>query len=76
MRLSELSVKRPVAATMIIVALVILGGVSLFRLPVELFPRMTFPLAAVTVQSPGTGPEVIENMITRPLEEILGTANR
>ncbi|MBL0387735.1 efflux RND transporter permease subunit [Tumebacillus sp. ITR2] len=75
MRLSELSVKRPVAATMIIVALVILGGVSLFRLPVELFPRMTFPLAAVTVQSPGTGPEVIENMITRPLEEILGTAN-
>jgi HAE1 family hydrophobic/amphiphilic exporter-1 len=75
MRLSELSVKRPVAAAMIIVALVILGGVSLFRLPVELFPRMTFPLAAVTVQSPGTGPEVIETMITRPLEEILGTAN-
>ncbi|KEO84464.1 efflux RND transporter permease subunit [Tumebacillus flagellatus] len=75
MRLSELSVKRPVAATMIIIALVILGGVSLFRLPVELFPSMTFPLAAVTVQSPGTGPEVIETMITRPLEEILGTAN-
>ncbi|PWK14341.1 efflux RND transporter permease subunit [Tumebacillus permanentifrigoris] len=75
MRLSELSVKRPVAAVMIIVALVILGGVSLFRLPVELFPRMTFPLAAVTVQSAGTGPEVIETMITRPLEEILGTAN-
>lgn len=75
MRSSELSVKRPVAATMIIVALVILGGVSLFRLPVELFPRMTFPLAAVTVQSPGSGPEVIESMITRPLEEMLGTAN-
>lgn len=75
MRLSELSVKRPVAATMIIVALVILGGVSLFKLPVELFPRMTFPLAAVTVESPGTGPHVLEQMVTRPLEEILGTAN-
>ncbi|MCX7568986.1 efflux RND transporter permease subunit [Tumebacillus sp. DT12] len=75
MRLSELSVKRPVAAAMIIVALVILGGVSLFKLPVELFPRMTFPIAAVTLQSPGSGPEVLENMITRPLEEILGTAN-
>jgi len=75
MRLSELSVKRPVAATMIIVALVILGGVSLFKLPVELFPRMTFPIAAVTVQSPGTGPDVLERMVTRPLEEILGTTN-
>ncbi|HEU4964148.1 MAG TPA: efflux RND transporter permease subunit, partial [Bacilli bacterium] len=75
MRLSELSVKRPVAATMILVALVILGGVSLFKLPVELFPRMTFPLAAVTVESPGTGPDVLERMVTRPLEEILGTTN-
>lgn len=75
MNLSQLSVKRPVAATMIIVALVILGTVSLFRLPLELFPRMTFPLAAVTVQSPGTAPEVLEQMVTRPLEEILGTTN-
>ncbi|ARU63067.1 hypothetical protein CBW65_20370 [Tumebacillus avium] len=75
MKLSELSVKRPVAATMIIVALVILGGVSLFKLPVELFPRMTFPLAAVTVQSPGSAPDVLEQMVTRPLEEILGTTN-
>jgi hydrophobic/amphiphilic exporter-1 (mainly G- bacteria), HAE1 family len=75
MRFSELSVKRPVAATMIIVCLVILGGVSLSRLPIELFPSMTFPLAAVTVQSPGTGPEVLENLVTRPLEGILGTTN-
>ncbi|MGB8956141.1 MAG: efflux RND transporter permease subunit [Tumebacillaceae bacterium] len=75
MNLSQLSVKRPVAATMIIVALVILGTVSLFRLPLELFPSMTFPLAAVTVQSPGTAPEVLEQMVTRPLEEILGTTN-
>ncbi|MFD2168756.1 efflux RND transporter permease subunit [Tumebacillus lipolyticus] len=75
MKLSELSVKRPVAATMIIIALVLLGGVSLFKLPVELFPRMTFPLAGVTVQSQGTAPEVLEQMVTRPLEEVLGTAN-
>ncbi|ASS75138.1 hypothetical protein CIG75_09195 [Tumebacillus algifaecis] len=76
MKLSELSVKRPVAATMIIIALVILGTVSLSKLPVELFPRMAFPLAAVTVQSPGSAPEVLEQMVTRPLEEILGTTNK
>lgn len=73
MKIAKLSVLRPVAMSMVIVLILILGLVSLRDLPVDLFPEMTFPVAAVTVTYNGAGPEEIEQLITRPIEEIMSS---
>lgn len=59
--------------SMVIVLILILGLVSLRDLPVDLFPELTFPVAAVTVTYEGAGPEEIEQLITRPIEEIMSS---
>lgn len=73
MKIARLSVLRPVAMSMVIVLILILGLVSLRDLPVDLFPELTFPVAAVTVTYDGAGPEEIEQLITRPIEEIMSS---
>ncbi|RXI98242.1 efflux RND transporter permease subunit [Anaerobacillus alkaliphilus] len=73
MKIARLSVLKPVAMSMVIVLILILGLVSLRDLPVDLFPELTFPVAAVTVTYEGAGPEEIEQLITRPIEEIMSS---
>lgn len=73
MNLAKLSVLRPVAMAMFIVLLLILGTVSLRNLPVDLFPELTFPVVAVTASYEGAGPEEIEQLITRPIEELMSS---
>lgn len=73
MKIARLSVLRPVAMAMVILLILILGIVSLRSLPVDLFPELTFPVAAVTVTYEGAGPEEIEQLITRPIEEIMSS---
>jgi HAE1 family hydrophobic/amphiphilic exporter-1 len=57
MRIADLSIKQPVFITMIIIALVVIGGLSYVRLGVDLMPDITLPIVAVTVANPGVGPE-------------------
>jgi len=71
--LSALSVRRPVFVLMIISALMVLGLVSYTRLPVELFPNIQFPFVSVTVVYPGAGPEEVELLVAKPLEEQLSS---
>lgn len=73
MNLSELSVRRPVFATMMSLALVILGAVSYTRLGVDLLPEIERPTVTVFTSLPGAGPEEIETAITQPIEEQLNT---
>ena len=68
MRLSDISIKRPVFATMLNVVLVIFGLFSLPRLAVDLYPNVDFPVVAVTVLYPGADPESVEQKILEPLE--------
>ena len=71
MTIAEFSVKRPITVIMRIVALVLLGGVCITRLPVDLLPKVTMPIVGVTTQWPNVAPEELESLITRPLEEAL-----
>jgi HAE1 family hydrophobic/amphiphilic exporter-1 len=71
--LSQLSVRRPVFVLMIVSALVVLGGVSYLRLPVELFPSIDFPFVSVTVAYPGAGPDEVQQLVAKPLEEQLSS---
>ncbi len=74
MRIVNFSVDRPVAITMLILALVLVGMVSLPRLRVDLYPDMNLPFVLVTADYEGASPAEVENLVTRPLESVLSTA--
>ena len=73
MNIARFSVTRPVAVTMRIAALVLLGIVCLLRLPIDLLPRVTIPTVAVNVSWPNTAPEEMETQIARPIEQAVST---
>ncbi|HEX2716509.1 MAG TPA: efflux RND transporter permease subunit [Gemmatimonadaceae bacterium] len=73
MFLSDVSIKRPVFATMMMVALVVLGIVSYKRLAVDEYPDVTYPIVVTQTSWPGASPEVMEREVSRPIEEALNT---
>jgi len=73
MNLADLSIKRPVFATMLIMALVVLGMFSYRDLGVDLFPNLDFPMVTVTTTLKGASVEEMETAVTKPLEEIINT---
>ncbi|CAN5570917.1 efflux RND transporter permease subunit [soil metagenome] len=73
MNIAKFSVTRPVAVTMRIAALALLGIVCLMRLPMDLLPKVEIPTVAVSVSWPNTGPEEMETQISRPLEAAVAT---
>src|SRR5437773_348190 len=73
MFLSDVSIKRPVFATMMMVALVVLGIVSYRRLAIDEYPDVTYPTISVQTSYPGASPEVIMRQVSKPLEENLNT---
>src|SRR4030042_5868979 len=75
MNITDLSIKRPLAVSMIFLGIIIFGAISVVNLPVDLFPNVTFPMMIVLTTYPGAGPEEIETMITDPLEKSIGTVN-
>ncbi len=73
MNLPKIAVGRPVMTTMVFVAVLLLGVVSFSRLQIDLLPDIEFPSLSVTTSYEGAGPEEIETLITRPIEEAVGT---
>lgn len=69
MKISEISIKRPVFATMMIIALLVLGATSYLDLPVELWPEIEFPFVLVQTVYPGASAETIETEVTDKIEE-------
>jgi len=67
--LSDVSIRRPVFAAMLIGALVVLGMVSVTRLEMQLDPDIEFPFATVSTLLPGASPETVEKEVTDVLEE-------
>lgn len=74
MKVAEFSVSRPVAVIMRIAALVLLGAISLTRLPIDLLPRITIPTVSVSVSWPNVAPQEMETQITRPVEQAVSSA--
>ncbi len=71
--LAELCIRRPVFATVLILALVVIGVVAYFTLGVDRFPKVDFPTVTVTTRLTGASPEDIETEITDKLEESINT---
>jgi hydrophobic/amphiphilic exporter-1 (mainly G- bacteria), HAE1 family len=69
MSIPRLAIHRPVTMFMISFVIVLLGGISLTRLPVDLMPDTEFPSITVRVNYPGVGPLEMEELVTRPIEQ-------
>ncbi|MBC7324104.1 MAG: efflux RND transporter permease subunit, partial [Moorella sp. (in: Bacteria)] len=75
MKITELSIQRPLLVAVVVIIVLLLGGVSLARMSVDLFPEMELPVGAVITSYPGVGPEEIEEQLTKPLESVLSTVS-
>jgi len=75
MWITKTSVNNPVFATMVMVAIVVLGLLSYRSLGVESMPNIELPFASIIVEYPGASPEAVENDITKPIEEIANTVS-
>ena len=73
MGLAALCVRRPVFATMLIMALVVLGVAGFIQLGVDLIPKVDLPIATVTTVLPGASAEEMETEVTKPIEESINT---
>jgi hydrophobic/amphiphilic exporter-1 (mainly G- bacteria), HAE1 family len=72
-KLAEVSIRRPVFASMIILALVVVGVASYFRLGVDRFPSVDLPTVSIRTTLPGASPEEVETIISQPIEEVVNT---
>jgi HAE1 family hydrophobic/amphiphilic exporter-1 len=75
MWLADTSVKRPVFATMVIMALVVLGIVSYPSIGVDLFPKIDFPIVTITTVLKGASPDVMDVDVTDRIEGAVNTIN-
>jgi len=69
MFLSNLSIKRPVFATVLMLTLVTLGFFSYSRLSIDMFPDVEIPMLSIVTAYPGASPETVEREVTRIIEE-------
>jgi len=73
MNLPEFSVKRPVTTLMVFLAILLLGGICLWLLPIDLFPEMDIPAISVVTPYEGAAPEDVETKVTEVLERFVST---
>jgi multidrug efflux pump subunit AcrB len=73
MWMTRVSIQNPVFATMVMVALCVLGLFSYSKLGVEQMPDISFPGAWIEIAYPGASPEAVERELTKPVEEALNS---
>lgn len=72
-KLAEICIRRPVFATMIVMALVVVGAASYLQLGVDRFPSVDLPTVRVYTTLPGASPEEVEAQVSQRLEEAVNT---
>ncbi len=73
MSIASFSIKRPVFIVCLVILMLVTGVLSLYKLPVDQFPDVKIPILNVRVIYPGAGPEEMESLIAKPLEEQIRT---
>jgi HAE1 family hydrophobic/amphiphilic exporter-1 len=66
---TQVSLKNPVFATMVMLAFVVLGLFSYQRLKIDQFPNIDFPVVVITTEYPGASPEIVESEVSKKIEE-------
>ena len=70
---TQVSLRNPVFATMVMLAFVVLGLFSLARLQVDQFPNVDLPVVVVTTEYPGAAPGIVESEVTKKMEEAVNS---
>lgn len=70
---TRVSLKNPVFATMVMLAIVVLGLFSYQRLNVDQFPNIDFPVVVVQTEYPGASPEIVESEVSKKVEEAVNS---
>jgi len=73
MWMTRVAIKNPVFCTMVMFALMVMGAVSYFRLPIDAMPEVNLPFAFTVVAYPGASPQAVESDLTKPIENALNT---
>jgi len=76
MNLPEFSVNRRVTITMLIMIVVLGGIVAFFQLGLDMMPELEYPVVSVITTYRGVAPEDMEQLVTKPLEEVVSTVKR
>jgi len=72
MKIIDISIQRRVTIAMFTLGVILFGAVSFLRLKVNLLPDLSYPTLTVRTEFPGAAPAEIENLISKPIEEVLG----
>jgi HAE1 family hydrophobic/amphiphilic exporter-1 len=75
MKLADVSIRRPVFATVMVGVLAVFGVWAYPKIPIDMFPEVEFPIVTVTAVYPGADPETIESRVVDKLEEAISTVN-
>ncbi len=75
MSISDICIRRPVFTWVLVASPVVLGILSYFRLGVDLFPNVDFPVCTVTTTLPGASAEEMETSVTKPIEDVINTVS-
>ncbi len=75
MNLAKFALRNPITILMAVLMAVILGGVSVSKMPVDMFPEITFPSITVATFYTGANPQDVERMVTYPVEKAVSTVN-
>jgi len=75
MTLADLSIRRPVLATVMVGVLIVFGVVAYFRIGVDLLPDIDFPVVTITTIYPGASPEAVEDRVVDKIEEEVSQIN-
>ena len=73
MKLSSLSVRRPVTAIMMLLSVMIIGGIAVTRIPLAFLPEIDAPFIGVQIGYPNSNPWQVGREIVKPVEELLAT---
>jgi HAE1 family hydrophobic/amphiphilic exporter-1 len=74
-KLAEICIRRPVFASMIVLALVVVGAAGYAQLGVDRYPSVDLPTVTVRTSLPGAAPEEVESLITQQVEEVVNTVD-
>src|ERR1700755_1264951 len=73
MNLADLSIRRPIFITCIVILMLATGYIAMQKLGVDLFPDVSFPVVVVDTVYKGAGPQEVETLISKPLEDEIST---
>ena len=71
--ISKIAVKRPVTMIMVLIAILVVGAMSMSQMPKSLMPNIDYPMAFVMVSYSGASPQEVDNQITTPIEAALAS---